>query len=182
MIKKGDITAPYDEACEVADRRLLPKDYRRVSNHLLARLLKYHGDNPPDAEARAAVAVITEALQAPAKASRQAVRDLLDKDEAAYEAFASQSDMHRIVAEVAHKHDLKREDIFKRRRRKKLVHARQEAMARCAEETNHSLPKIGAFFGFDHTTVLYAASVHAARIKGERFDRRTGRSLSRAAA
>ena len=142
------------------------EDNIKISIGLLAKLLKHHGDNPPDAASRVAARRL-RAVCDPAGAARLAVERLIQSDREEYESFASQSDMHRIVAEVAAKRGLKRASLFKHCRKRKVVRARQEAMARCVEETIHTLPRIGRFFGFDHSTVISSAHTFAARQRGE---------------
>ena len=144
---------------------------KKVANGLLARLLKYHGDSPPDEASSEAAEKIRRRMFAGTYRKQEAARQWAEHyrdvsmnmiaEETA--AFPEQV-MRRIVSEVAEKHNLPVRDIFKDRRNKSLVHARHEAMWRCSEETGYSFPRIGRFFGKDHTTVLHACRVHAARM------------------
>ena len=70
--------------------------------------------------------------------------------------------MRQIAEEVAAKHGLASwKQLRSHRRNRPLVQARQECWWRCREETVHSFPAIGRFFGFDHTSVLMACRRHA---------------------
>lgn len=75
--------------------------------------------------------------------------------------------MQEIAEEVAIKHGYLNWRAFRaRRRNRELVHARQEAMARIAKETDYSLAQIGAFFGgYDHSTVFHAIQMVEKREK-----------------
>ncbi len=76
------------------------------------------------------------------------------------------SSMLEIAKEVAKKHGFKTwRELTKRRRAREYVYPRQEAMWRCSRETDQSLPAIGRFFGFDHTTVMHACRVYEARLE-----------------
>ncbi len=44
-----------------------------------------------------------------------------------------------------------------------IAHARQDAMRRIREGLGYSLPRIGRFFGRDHSTVVYGLRASAAR-------------------
>jgi hypothetical protein len=155
------------------DVKVVRLENKNFSNRLLARLLKFHGDTPPDKECAEA----SENLRRGIFASVYNRRD----DQAAWEKYLAEAQadavveaeattmfpekvMRRILGEVAEKHNLPAADIFKDRRVRHIVRARQEAMWRCSEETGYSYPRIGRFFGRDHTTVMHACRVHAARM------------------
>lgn len=75
--------------------------------------------------------------------------------------------LHKIIAEVAKKYALTYVDLISRRRTRKLVWPRQEAMWRCLKETTASYPEIGrAIGGRDHTTVIHGVRAHEARMGG----------------
>jgi hypothetical protein len=73
--------------------------------------------------------------------------------------------MIEIAEDVARRHGLKSwKELRKHRRSRDIVFPRQEAMWRCREETEMSLPAIGRFFGgFDHTTVIHACRAYEKR-------------------
>lgn len=67
-----------------------------------------------------------------------------------------------IIEQVAAKHDVKAGDIIGPRRMKQILHARQEALYRCVDETSLSLPTIGRAFGDrNHSTIIHAVRVYA---------------------
>ena len=145
-----------------------------VATRLLARLLKAHGDNPPDEASRRACESIRLRMFAGtyrrlsdqaawAKQFREQSMDVIAEETSA----SPDQTMRTIVSEVAEKHNIPVRYLFHDRRAKPIVHARQEAMWRCAEETGYSYPRIGAFFGRDHTTVIYSVKTHAARMAGK---------------
>lgn len=75
--------------------------------------------------------------------------------------------MRKIAEEVAEKYGLKSwKQLRSHRRNRPLVIAKQELWWRCREETAYSLPSIGRFFGFDHTTILAGARRHDERNPG----------------
>ena len=47
-----------------------------------------------------------------------------------------------------------------------IAHARQDAMRRIREALGYSYPRIGRFFGRDHTTVVHGVRASAARAGG----------------
>ena len=51
---------------------------------------------------------------------------------------------------------VKKEDIYSEKRNSDIVFARQASIYIIKELTNLSFPKIGAIFGKDHTTAIYA--------------------------
>jgi chromosomal replication initiator protein len=61
-----------------------------------------------------------------------------------------------IITATAAYFDLAVDDVCGASRTQQLVLARQIAMYLCRELTDYSLPKIGAEFGRDHTTVMHA--------------------------
>jgi hypothetical protein len=72
---------------------------------------------------------------------------------------APQSTTRRLVKAIlgasAERYGLKVEDLLGRSRLMNVAHARQIAMYLCRNSTPLSLPRIGAIFGRDHTTVLH---------------------------
>ena len=77
----------------------------------------------------------------------------------------SQPTMREIVLETARKYGMQPMDLKRRHRSHKIVHPRQEAMWRCRNETSHSYPEIGRYFGLDHTTVMSGVERHEKRMK-----------------
>lgn len=67
---------------------------------------------------------------------------------------------HRIIEEVAAKHDIPVHDILSDRRARVLIPARHEAIWRCVMETPLSLPAIGRVFHRDHTSIGHAVMRH----------------------
>ncbi|MGV8840475.1 MAG: helix-turn-helix domain-containing protein [Bauldia sp.] len=67
---------------------------------------------------------------------------------------------HRIIAEVAAKHDIPTHDILSDQRARALIPARHEAIWRCVMETPLSLPAIGRVFNRDHTSIGHAVMRH----------------------
>ncbi|MCW5718845.1 MAG: hypothetical protein KIS68_13540 [Bauldia sp.] len=67
---------------------------------------------------------------------------------------------HRIIAEVAARHDIPVHDILSDRRARVLIPARHEAIWRCVMETPLSLPAIGRVFHRDHTSIGHAVMRH----------------------
>jgi chromosomal replication initiator protein len=78
-----------------------------------------------------------------------AVRRLLDEP-------AEPDGVERIVARVAAAFGVSAKELFGPSRRRTVLLARQVAMALAREVDGLSLPRIGAAFGRDHTTVLHA--------------------------
>jgi len=71
-----------------------------------------------------------------------------------------------IITEVSKKHGFEPLDIIGPRQQAPLVRARQEAYWRCVKETKLSYPAIGRAFGNrDHTTIMWGAKRHEARMK-----------------
>lgn len=66
---------------------------------------------------------------------------------------------------VCKKYNIKISDIESKKRIHEIAYPRQIAMYLCRELTDLSLPKIGASFGKDHTTVLHACDKIADKIK-----------------
>lgn len=115
------------------------------------------------AEARIARLAVVEKLRR-AKLKRFHVRCGLDDPEEGTRAPT----LAEIIDQVAAKHGLLPRDITKRRRHRKIVWARQEAMYRAYEETRRSLPEIGKYMGgFDHTTVWHGIHAHEKRMAAE---------------
>lgn len=61
-----------------------------------------------------------------------------------------------IIDVVSKFYNVKKEDLYSEKRTNDIAFARQVAIYIIREVTNYSLPKIGAIFGKDHTTALYA--------------------------
>jgi chromosomal replication initiation ATPase DnaA len=69
-----------------------------------------------------------------------------------------------IVNEVCATHGLKIDAVSSRRRRRRYVEARQEIFYRLfALGAPYSSVRIGAYFGFDYTSVLYAIASYQRR-------------------
>jgi len=82
------------------------------------------------------------------------------------ETIISMPTMRQIAEEVAAKYGLASwRQLRSHRRNRPLVAAKHECWWRCREETTHSFPSIGRFFGFDHTTILAGARVHDLAVK-----------------
>jgi chromosomal replication initiation ATPase DnaA len=79
--------------------------------------------------------------------------------------------MRDIAKEVADKHGFTLDDLMIRSRRQKLSIARHEAFYRMRYELNLSYPKIGSFFGMDHTSVMHGVYKHEGKsLKKEKND------------
>lgn len=61
-----------------------------------------------------------------------------------------------IIEACAKFYNVKKEDIYSEKRTKEIVMARQVSIYIIKEVTNFSYPKIGAVFGKDHATAIYA--------------------------
>lgn len=61
-----------------------------------------------------------------------------------------------IIEACAKFYGVKKEDIYSEKRTKNIVLARQVSIYIIKEVTNYSFPKIGAIFGKDHATAIYA--------------------------
>lgn len=61
-----------------------------------------------------------------------------------------------IIDVCAKFYGVRKEDLYSEKRTNEIAFARQVAIYIIREVTNYSLPKIGAIFGKDHTTALYA--------------------------
>jgi len=71
-----------------------------------------------------------------------------------------------IIAAVAQKNGLTVEEMLAARRKKKLAHARQEAMWEIRQRTKLSLPQIAHRMRLkDHTTVLHGVRRHEERMR-----------------
>lgn len=69
-----------------------------------------------------------------------------------------------IIKECCEKYEISIQELRSKRRKKKLVHARQEVMYWLYAETSLTLPMIGKRLGGrDHTTVLHGLRQHAKR-------------------
>lgn len=70
-----------------------------------------------------------------------------------------------IIEEVATRHGLTYDDLFRKTHKFTIAHARQEAWARLrALKPALSYPFIGTLFSCHHTTVLYGVEAHHARV------------------
>ena len=76
--------------------------------------------------------------------------------------------MREIVRQVAEKHKFGVVDITTPSRRLKVVAARHEAFYRMRHELGISYPRIAAFFGMDHTSVLHGVSNHEKKLQKEK--------------
>ena len=61
-----------------------------------------------------------------------------------------------IIEACAKFYNVKKEDIYSEKRTKEIAFARQVSIYIIREITNYSFPKIGAIFGKDHATAIYA--------------------------
>jgi chromosomal replication initiator protein len=87
-----------------------------------------------------------------------------------------------VVREVADVRGVTMAEILGDRRHAQVARARMEAMARCrALDPAPSLPRIGVWFGRDHTTVLHACRVMAETVR-EAADLAGARAAERAEA
>ena len=159
------------ECADRDDGETIREMNRAVSSRLLARLLKHHGDNPPDADAAKAAADFRKhfakpnpAMVEPSPSAPPIYREFVD-DSAIYGTGDPAPVFREITRQVAEKHGISFNRIFARRKTLKIVYARQEAMSRCVEETGYSLPAIGRFFDRDHTTVINACKSHKSRME-----------------
>jgi chromosomal replication initiator protein len=69
-----------------------------------------------------------------------------------------------IVFEVAWKHGVPVAVIKSPDAHRKVCHARWEAMARIRDERRWSYPKIGQYFGRDHTSVMHGVRKYHANV------------------
>lgn len=85
------------------------------------------------------------------------------------ELFVPAGSKRQIALEAAEAHGLTLDELMTRTNRRKISHARHAAMWamwQCHRRDgvpSYSLPQIGAFFGLDHTTVLYGLRAYAER-------------------
>ena len=71
----------------------------------------------------------------------------------------------KIVAEVARARGLTVQEILTRTRKRRIAHARQEAMWELRQRTRLSLPQIAERLNLkDHTTVLWGVRAHERRL------------------
>ena len=93
------------------------------------------------------------------------VDDVLDRHGAARQIMRDNSMpawVREIVFDAAARHGVSAASIVMRIRSRVAVAARNEALYRVKEaKPDLSLPKIGGWFGMDHTTVIYALARHA---------------------
>ena len=75
--------------------------------------------------------------------------------------------IEQIIKEVSIKRSVPRNAILSPRRQRSIVLARQEVMWRAREETALSFPQIGKALDRDHTSCLWGARQHQARIEAE---------------
>ena len=71
--------------------------------------------------------------------------------------------MRRIALDVAAAHSITWEEIMGAKRDPHIAHPRQEAMFKM-RKAGFSLGNIATFFGRHHTTILYGARAHKARL------------------
>ena len=102
-----------------------------------------------------------------------AVRRLLDEED------EGPGVVDRIVGRVASTFGVPAKELFGRGRQRAVASARQVAMALAREVGGLSLPQVGAAFGRDHTTVLYAVRKVAAATKADGKLRATVNALRR---
>lgn len=160
--------APENNQREIS---VIPRaDQIKLSNELLARLLKCHGDNPPDKASASAVDRIRTGLNmARAKVDREAEqrrREAIERLDAIHRAGEQRNDdnllpaprrMADVAREVCVKYEITMAELCGVIRTKHIVDARREACYRMVKECNKSTPHIGRFLGGrDHTTVIHA--------------------------
>ena len=73
-------------------------------------------------------------------------------------------ELEHIRNECAAKHGISTLSIMSRRKSRDIVLARHEALWRSTMQTTCSLPRIGRYWGLDHTTVLQAMRSHQRRL------------------
>ena len=162
------------------ERRLHEKNIA-VSSALLARLLKFHGDNPPDEEASMAARRHKERVARYARMRswipvRRVPHDplpLAETHEACLEYFenplpavkgTAEYSLHEILREVARKHKCSVREMKSTRRNHYLVYARHEYAWRAQRETMCSLTQIAGVLGQDHTSIVNGIKRHQERI------------------
>lgn len=72
-----------------------------------------------------------------------------------------------IQLEECEKHGITLNEMLSARRGRRVAYPRMIAMARCVDETTYSLPRIGAAFNRDHTTVMHAHKKFGAKANGQ---------------
>lgn len=72
-----------------------------------------------------------------------------------------------IAASEAGRAGITTDQLMGRSSARLIAHARQDAMRRIREALGYSYPRIGRFFGRDHTTVVHGVRASAARAGGE---------------
>ena len=87
-------------------------------------------------------------------------------------------DIEAIITAVAKALRVTVEQIKSRRKTQHVAFARQVAMYLAREMTDLSFPEIGAAFGRDHSTVIHAHNLIAARAKGDAHFRSSLRKLT----
>lgn len=75
------------------------------------------------------------------------------------------SEMRAIARAVAARHRMTLDEMMSASRVRRLARARQEAMYLMVKAERWSLPRIGMFFGKDHTTILHGARAHERRLE-----------------
>ena len=75
--------------------------------------------------------------------------------------------MLAIARSVAARRRVRFDDMMSRSRYLPFARARQEAMYLMVAEKRWSLPRIGMFFGRDHTTILHGARAHEKRLAAD---------------
>lgn len=71
--------------------------------------------------------------------------------------------MLAICKAVAIKHEMSLATIMGESRAREVIHARHEAIWRCAKETGYSMARIGRHFNLDHSTIINAIRRHEER-------------------
>lgn len=144
----------------------------RMSDEMRARRIRM-GMMPLDAQElarRAAEAKAKQELERRAKIEqRKEERRIIAEQAAAYReagqnaAFTAFQRAKAIVQETALAHGVDVAAIMSSRRCAKITAARVDCIARVALATTWSQPRLGTFFGRDHTTILYSLRVAALR-------------------
>jgi hypothetical protein len=162
------------------DEFAMSREQRIVAcRRALALLLIHHGDRPPGAQARRAVARLRGEFVATwggyGRRRQQAVEAAVAKPSRRRRGAAGKpvrgqalgddlAHLQAIAATVLLARGLSEPELFSPRQYRALAQARHEIMYRASKETDLSLPQIGRFLGRDHKTVMHGIAKHAERI------------------
>jgi chromosomal replication initiation ATPase DnaA len=108
---------------------------------------------------------LKQAAKPKVKPAENVVQDALDRHGAARQVMRDNGMpdwVRQIVFSVAEANEVSAAKIMLKEQSRVAVRARNEALYRVKEaKPDLSLPKIGGWFGMDHTTVMYALARHA---------------------